>query len=170
MMHRSIILFPKFENMDLINEIRAAYDPLYSCIAPHITLVFPFESELTMEELQAHVSKQLQHMKPIKIIAKGITGTMDGYVFLDIKVGNDQIIELHDQLYAECLKAHLNRYIPYTPHITVGRLFDPQKHEAAVEVLSDFNTEFTTVIDSVYVECIGDNEESIIEFECKLKG
>ena len=48
MSKRAIILFPKFcSNTDLIQDIRDRYDPLASKIAPHITLVFPFESEIS---------------------------------------------------------------------------------------------------------------------------
>jgi hypothetical protein len=47
---RSIIIFPQFGNdTNLIQNIRHQYDPLASKIAPHITLVFPFESEISSE-------------------------------------------------------------------------------------------------------------------------
>src|SRR5262249_52146904 len=34
---------------------RAAYDPFATFIPPHITLVFPFESDLTAADLEAHI-------------------------------------------------------------------------------------------------------------------
>lgn len=48
---RTIIIFPEFENIDIINNIRKKYDPLADLILPHITLVFPFDSEMSNEKL-----------------------------------------------------------------------------------------------------------------------
>lgn len=40
------MIFPKFENIKIIDEIRDKYDPLANHVRPHITLVFPFESNI----------------------------------------------------------------------------------------------------------------------------
>lgn len=45
MSFRTIMIFPEFENIDVINDIRKKYDPLANLVLPHITLVFPFDSE-----------------------------------------------------------------------------------------------------------------------------
>ena len=39
---RTIMIFPQFENINLINEIREKYDPLAKHVSPHISLVFTF--------------------------------------------------------------------------------------------------------------------------------
>lgn len=166
--NRAIVIFPKFSNIKNIDEIREKYDPLYNFIAPHITLVFPFQSEFVKDELIEHIENQLKEVTPFQIIAKGITGASDGYVFLDIKKGNDNIIEIHDKLYTGILKPFHNRYIPYVPHITVGKLEDEKCHKAVVEELSDFDVEFRTVIEGFTIEVIDDSEKSIIEYEYKL--
>lgn len=51
MITRTIMIFPEFENIDVINDIRNKYDPLADLVLPHITLVFPFDSELVMRNL-----------------------------------------------------------------------------------------------------------------------
>ena len=48
---RDILIFPKFENIDLIQDIRNKFDPLANIIAPHITLAFPFLDNMSNEEL-----------------------------------------------------------------------------------------------------------------------
>ena len=48
---RDILIFPKFDNIELIKNIRKKYDPLYSLIMPHITLVFPFSDNISNQEL-----------------------------------------------------------------------------------------------------------------------
>lgn len=163
--NRAIIIFPRFENVEVINGIREKYDPLYSYIDPHVTLIFPFQSELSTDELREHVENKLDKLDSFELIAKGITGSSDGYVFLDVKVGNDNIIEIHDKLYSGILKPYYNRYIPYTPHITVGRLNDERQHREVIESFSEFNTEFTTVISKIVIECIDESEQSITELE-----
>jgi hypothetical protein len=41
------MIFPQFKNIEIINEIRNRYDPLAKLVRPHITLVFPFENEMS---------------------------------------------------------------------------------------------------------------------------
>lgn len=48
---RDILIFPKFENIDLIQDIRNKFDPLANIIAPNITLAFPFLDNMPNEEL-----------------------------------------------------------------------------------------------------------------------
>jgi hypothetical protein len=36
---RDILIFPKFDNIDIINEVRNKYDRLANLVNPHITLV-----------------------------------------------------------------------------------------------------------------------------------
>ena len=56
---RVIMIFPKFENIHIINNIRKKYDPLSDFVEPHITLVFPFEDELSNEELRLYLKEAL---------------------------------------------------------------------------------------------------------------
>ena len=54
--------------------------------------------------------------------------------------------------------------IPYIPHVTVGR----KSAELAAEVVKEipsFHGKLNCVIDRISVERIGENGESIIEFE-----
>ena len=96
-MKRAIVLFPKFENIDAIQAVRERFDPLASFIAPHITLVFPFESELSTHEIGDHVRRAIEGVKRFSVQLSSVTGDFrDGYLFLNVKRGNDAIIDLHD--------------------------------------------------------------------------
>ncbi len=58
---RDILIFPKFKNMNIIQEIRSKYDRLATLVAPHITLGqadnleefkdFDYEFETIIEEI-----------------------------------------------------------------------------------------------------------------------
>ena len=55
---RDILLLPNFDNMDVIEKIRKDNDELYGIVPPHITIVFPFEDDMSDDELVV-LSKRL---------------------------------------------------------------------------------------------------------------
>ena len=132
-MKRAIVLFPKFHNIDAIQAARERFDPLANYIAPHITLVFPFECALSAEELRAHLHTALAGAKKFNVRLSGVTGDVrDGYLFLNVKQGNDEIIDLHDRLYSGALESFLYRKVTYCPHVTVGRIEQQDAFDLAV--------------------------------------
>ncbi len=169
-MKRAIVLFPKFINMDAIQAVRERFDPLANYIAPHITLMFPFESELSTEELREHMIQAIQGVKRFPVQLGGITGDYrEGYLFLNVKRGNDEIIDLHDRLYSGALESFLYRKVTYCPHVTVGRLEQQTEFDQALEALGDFATRFEAQVDRVYVENIDSFERSTIELVFDLE-
>lgn len=169
-MKRAIVLFPKFRNMDVIQGIREKYDPLANYIAPHITLVFPFESERSTEELREHLVHSLKGLQRFKILLSGITGDFrEGYLFLNVKRGNDDIIDLHDRLYSGVLEPFLLRKATFCPHITVGRLEQQTEFDQALNELADFSESFEAEIDRVYIESIDSFERSSTELVLDLE-
>lgn len=44
---RDILIFPKFKNMGIIDDIRNRYDRLAYLVAPHLTLAFPFQDSMS---------------------------------------------------------------------------------------------------------------------------
>lgn len=161
---RDILIFPKFDNIDKIQEIRQKYDELYSIIPPHITLAFPFKSEITNHELKEKLQNVLAEFKPFKITCSGISWKEDKkvnkfYIFLNIIEGSETLKSLHEKIYAEVLNK--NKITDYTPHITIGATANKNEN-------IELNEAFSTTISSIAVESIGENEESIIEFEIKL--
>lgn len=73
------------ENINIINDIRKKYDPLVDLVSPHITLVFPFESDLSNEELNLYIKECLSDIHPFKIELEGFSKQKDiygNYLFL----------------------------------------------------------------------------------------
>lgn len=169
-MKRTILLFPEFNNQQHINKIREKYDPLAFLIPPHITLVFPFESELSKVELENHLSQVLAAVPVFEIEFQGVSGDYrDGYLFLNCIKGNDQLISLHNKLYKGILAQHLYQEVPYFPHITLGRLDNDQDFSAALAEICTDKTLFSSTIEKVTVEIIGEDESSTIEIIHHLK-
>lgn len=161
---RDILIFPKFDNIEEIQKIRKKYDELYSIIPPHITLAFPFKSDISNKELKEKLQNILIKAKPFKLTCSGISLKEDEnintfYIFLNITEGTETLKCLHKQIYNQVLNK--NEIIDYIPHLTLGNT--KNKNEKI-----NLNSVFSTTIDSIVIESIVENEESIIEFEIKL--
>lgn len=160
---RDILIFPKFDNMNLIQELRSKYDRLYNLVEPHITLAFPFRDKMSNEELILKLSELLKEYSKFKVSFKGISISDDNYIFLNCIEGKEIINELHDKIYERIIPTHFKKEIQYIPHITLGQANN-------IEEFKDFEYQFTTVVDKISIEFIGDNEESIIIGSIKLEG
>lgn len=162
---RDILLFPKFENIDKIQKIREKYDELYNILPPHITLAFPFFNSITNIELEEQLKIILKDINAFNIKCSGISLKKDNrinkyYIFLNINEGKEIINNIHNKIYKSLLTEE--NVIDYEPHITLGTVDSD-------DVDIDLKDIFESTIESIYVESIGENEESIIEFEISLK-
>lgn len=66
-MLRSVLIFPQLNDRFTINRIRQRYDDLYEHIAPHISLVFPFDNELTDETIIQVVTDIIKKQQQFKL-------------------------------------------------------------------------------------------------------
>ena len=161
---RTILIFPQLNNIEIIDEIRNRYDPLAKLIRPHITLVFPFESEITNDELDAELTRCVEHIAPFELELRGFSKTNDHYLFMNIDKGKDMVKSIHNNLYSN----YFNKYdsgLSYIPHMTVGKLNSVQELDEAYEYVSKIDSRFKTIVSKISVEMIGEHEESIIVFE-----
>lgn len=167
---RTIMIFPEFENIHVINDIRKKYDPLADLVMPHITLVFPFDSELTNEELNLYLKECLRDIKPFKLELEGFSKQEDrygNYLFLNVVQGIEVIKSIHDILYKDKLKQFDAGY-DYVPHMTVGKVHSMESLDKAFDDVNKYNDKFSTVVRKISVEMIGEHEESIIIIEHNL--
>jgi 2'-5' RNA ligase len=167
------MIFPKFNNMDIIDKIREKYDPLASHVRPHITFVFPFSSEIESSELKNHLNNALSSVKSFRIVLKDITPlkSFGNYLFLNIENGKDEIIEIHERLYTDILESYFPKWLKsggYYPHMTVGKIESEEEYKSAIEDTKEINDVFDTIVSKVSVEIIDENEDSVIEMEIEL--
>lgn len=152
MQTRVIVIFPDVAENNPIAALRQRFDPLAGFINPHLTLVFPFASDLTTDDLRRHISESIAGMPPFPVRLEGVTGNEGEYLFLNVKVGNDNLIALHDRLYSGILRRYLSFEHAYLPHLTVGRISDAARWQSAVAEASllDIRLDFTISDISVY--------------------
>ena len=167
---RTIMIFPEFDNIEVIDKIREQYDPLANLVRPHITIVFPFDSDRSNEELKAVLENRLQSVKSFKLEMAGVRKHEDrfgNYLFLEVTQGEKELCHIHDVLY----KNEFSDYdlgLPYVPHITIGKMSERRRLDEAYNKVKNMSETFGTIINKVSVEMIGDNEESIIVAEIAL--
>lgn len=165
---RVIVVFPSFADPGPIDRFRARFDPLASLVPPHLTLVFPFETALSTDELREHIRVAVAGLTSFPIRLHGVTGSDGEYLFLNVKRGNDELIALHDRLYAGVLGPFLRRELTFTPHLTIGRVREPAAFERAVAEAAELNMVFETLVDAVSVYTIHADGKREIELTVPL--
>ena len=146
---RTIMIFPDFENGEIIDKIREKYDPLAKMVRPHITIVFPFDIQLSDEEIEKILDNRLNGIKAFEIEFQGFSKCEDkfgNYLFLEVVRGSDIIEDIHDTLYENEFKK-LDLELPYTPHMTVGKLSSVDELNNAYEEIKDISCSFSSLIE-----------------------
>lgn len=169
---RTIMIFPEFKNMEIIDNIRKQYDPLAELMRPHITLVFPFESQINNAELTQILNVRLMGVKPFEIRLGGISKHKDSFgnhLFLNVMQGADEVSYIHQVLYDNEFK-EFDIGLKFIPHMTIGNLPTEESLNNAFNNIKSIEDTFSTLVKKISVEMIGDNEESIIIMEKELVG
>lgn len=164
---RTIMIFPEFENVEIIDKIRKQFDPLANLVRPHITIVFPFESSMSNVELAQVLEERLADIKPFQLILGGISKQEDvfgNYLFLNVLQGAEEICRMNQLLYANEFKT-FDKGLQYVPHMTVGKLTTVEELDRAYKQVKFTESTFHTEVRKISVEMIGENEESIIVIE-----
>lgn len=168
---RTIMIFPEFENIKVIDEIRQKYDPLANLVRPHITLVFPFEININNTKLEQLLKERLEKIKSFEIKLCGYSKHEDkfGYfLYLNVIQGSEELILIHKLLYKSELKKFDLGY-DYIPHVTLGKFLSKELLEKAYQDVCKQNNVFRTTVNKISVELIGEKDESIIILEKNLE-
>lgn len=171
---RTIMIFPQFENVNIIDDIREKYDPLANHVRPHITLVFTFESNLTSIKLKEHLEKVLTGIGPFRLTMGDIIkidNPFGMYLFWSLKDGIEDIKKLSSKLYTGILEPYKPEWLneeTFLPHMTIGNFTSRDDLDKAFKDVSVIKESFTTMVNKVSAEIIDENEDSIIDIEVNL--
>jgi len=127
---RAIVWFPQFANQKSIDRFRGPNDPQAQALPPHLTLVFPFHSRLTLDQIAAHAQKVLRAWPCFPVVMHGFWSAQNEFIGIATQVGTDAIIEMHDRLYRGPLAEFLRPEFDYTPHITLAQATEADRYEA----------------------------------------
>jgi len=98
---RDVLIMADFPNIDKIKEIQKKYYDIADKIEPHIAVTFPFDSDISDEELYEKLSKAVEKYKPFTITCHGVSTPVGepNYRFLDVVENKDIIQDLSDDIY-----------------------------------------------------------------------
>jgi 2'-5' RNA ligase len=170
MSKRVVVAFPRVPSAALwgpILSVRDRFDPLAARIAPHLTLVFPFEDALSDAALEQHLRSVASDLPAFPVVLAEITAHEHEYLFLNVKRGNDALIHLHDVLYTGVLARHRVRTHTFVPHITVGRL-PAEALPAALDATAEVTGAVQADVDALSVYQIEAGETRPVLFEVPL--
>jgi 2'-5' RNA ligase len=125
--------FPSFRGLDRVEAFRRAHDPMAKNIPAHLTLVFPFATNLKRLQVETHVRRVASKWPPVPVTFRAVRVHANEFVFLMASRGAASITALHDKLYTRSLRPHLRPEFGYEPHITLARQAEPRKLERAFE-------------------------------------
>lgn len=116
----AVVVFLPHSLRSTIAPLREQFDPLYSLVAPHITVVFPFETNLPLDELTGLLKAETDKRKSflIQLDTVGDFYPDSPIIYWNVKQ-NPQLSELYYRLHAS-----LGIPIPFkhfAPHVTVAR-------------------------------------------------
>ena len=171
---RCIMIFPQFKNINIIDKIREKYDPLANNVRPHITLVFPFESDISKVALQNNLLKSLEGVKCFNLTLEEIIkidNKFGLYLFLGVSEGTERVKELYQKLNSGIVKIYNSNWLnegEFMPHMTIGNFEDRNALNDAYTEVCSVKDSFSTLVEKISVEIIDENEDSIIEIEVNL--
>lgn len=159
----TFFILPKTKIIDQIESIRKKYDPLYSKIPAHITVLFPDNFPKKEEELVTCLNDFSIHRMILK--TAGLKMSFEGnknYIFL-IFEEDTSLLKLHNSLYH--MIYHKNDSYTYLPHITLACLKTTEECERVYGEISKINWKTEVLIDNLCIERIGEDEGSHIIFQ-----
>lgn len=146
-----------------VEDLRRKFDPLASSVPAHVTLVHPFQARVELAEVIDHVDRVASTLRPLSLVCQGVTGHGDEYLFLNVKRGNDEIIELRDELYTGVLADVRTDSVTFLPHVTVGRVRSLPDFMAALAVAREYAGPVSTVVDAITCYGItGDDQRTVL--------
>lgn len=103
-----------------IGSFRRAHYPTAHLIEPHLTVVFPVPEVVGRDAFLEHVRGVVSRTPAFDIRLSGLDTSWDHWLFLAVAEGSDEVVALHDALYAEVLGPYLWTEHPYVPHVGLG--------------------------------------------------
>ena len=158
---RDVLILCDFDNLDKIKEIQSKYYDIGDKVPPHIAVTFPFDSDISDDELYEKLYNILSKYNSFDIVLHGISTPVNNsnYRFLNIIKNKDIIKKISDDIYNNIIPEQLEYRDSYNyePHVSISNL--PLKEDIN---LDDY---FYMKVSKFYVEKIGLNDESIKIFE-----
>ncbi len=118
---RAIHIIPDTSAQPWIEALRRRFDVLAPFIPAHVTLVFPFDLQLSDQELIRHCREQLKVSRTIKFTVGPPEKSADNHFWLPADPIPPELLALRNALHTGALATLNSSGREYRPHITVAR-------------------------------------------------
>jgi len=116
----AVVIFVPPQLERYVAPLRERFDPDYNLVAAHISLVFPFRTEVLLEDLSTIVAEEVASLEPLRLQLGSIGDFYPRAPVIYWKVKQcDELNLLHKRLYAR-----LDLPLPhrdFVPHLTVAK-------------------------------------------------
>jgi hypothetical protein len=126
-MYFALIYYPEIE-LKGFHLLRQRYEPYASLLPEHLPFLHPVPASIGVENISIHINKILQNWLSFDVHFKGLEKSWDQWLLLVLKEGRQQVLDLHDALYADILSPYLRKDLPYIPHVALG-LFSKEGYD-----------------------------------------
>jgi 2'-5' RNA ligase len=134
------VIFVSEEVEKAIRKVYDRHNPLASHVRPHLTLLFPSETELRPGEIYTHFENIASETVRFNIGFNGVKlRPEDLLAYLDVSEGAGRLRLLNRKLYSGEFEELLDRDRPFYPHLTLGRFETKVEMNRAYEELKDFD-------------------------------
>ena len=161
-MFYALVHFPNIKNKHF-HQFRNRYDPYATLLKEHIPLIYQVPATVGKQTFINHIEKILTKWHAFDITISGFYKTLDQWLLLTLKDGDDEVIALHDDFYTGILEPYLRSDLPFTPHVGMGFFgkksydfhnptsmipLDDEKYSQALAEISEDDLTFSKTIDS----------------------
>ena len=116
----AIVIFLPPALDEVISSLRERFDPEYSVVDSHVTVVFPFESSLSLDKISGIIREESSKIEPLEITLDSIGDFYPTVPLIYWQVAdNPSLSMLYKSLYTRFELALPHR--KYVPHVTVAR-------------------------------------------------
>lgn len=144
----AVVMFLPSELDGIAAQLRAKYDPDFGLIESHLTVVFPFQSDASLEDLCDLIRRETKTHPPMSIELDSIG---DFYpqapvIYWGVRE-NEQLRGLNSRLYSR-----LNLSVPhedFVPHVTIAREISPQRLMLVKEEIVTFLSHEKFYVESI---------------------
>lgn len=158
----ALVHYPDIDT-SLVSQLRNKYDPQAGMVEPHITLVFPLPEDVGEQKLSAHFEDVLRGWWPFTIRLKGLLQSSDDYLFLTVAEGVENMIRLHEDLYAGMLSSYHRRDVPFIAHVTLGVFSeDPRRCSQVLIDTRRMELDYQCYVDRLNLVKINDDRSRIL--------
>lgn len=116
----AVVIFLPGELHDLVQTMRERYDPDVHLIAPHVSLVFPFSTDLTLPQLSAIIRETIDATGSLEISLESIADLYPTFPIISWAVQHSP------KLQELCVRLHASLQLPvlykgFFPHVGLAK-------------------------------------------------